>query len=56
MNKCDCGNPEMGYDCVCEWVMWHPGEISYTCEFCGLYDASAPRCDKCKVLEEEVKT
>jgi len=45
---CTCGNPQMGFDCVCEWVKKHPGDINYSCEFCGIYTASAPRCNKCE--------
>jgi hypothetical protein len=45
---CDCGNPEMGFDCVCDWVKTHPGKIEYSCEFCGCYTAGAPRCNKCE--------
>jgi hypothetical protein len=46
--KCKCGNPEMGFDCVCDWVKKHPGEREFSCEICGLYDASEPRCNKCE--------
>ncbi len=49
---CTCGNPENGFDCVCEWVRMNPGNICYTCEYCGLYTASAPRCNKCKEVTE----
>ena len=46
--ECTCGNLEMGFDCVCQWVKEHPGSTNYDCEFCGIYTAGAPRCNKCK--------
>ena len=46
--KCDCGNPEFGFNCVCEHVIKNPGDIEYTCDFCGLYNASKPVCNKCE--------
>jgi len=49
---CTCGNPSMGFECVCEWVTNHPGNNTYSCEYCGLYEASDPRCNKCE--EEEL--
>ncbi len=45
---CTCGNPQMGFGCVCDWVRRHPGNIEYSCEFCGVYSAAKPRCNKCK--------
>ena len=50
-SKCVCGNPEMGFDCVCKHVESHPGNLSFSCEFCGIYNASSPRCTKCEVDE-----
>jgi len=50
--ECVCGNPEMGFDCVCEWVQSHPGKKHYSCEFCGLYTAGAARCNQCEEYEE----
>jgi hypothetical protein len=44
---CTCWNPQRGFDCVCKWVREHPGDKEYSCEFCGVYTASAPRCNKC---------
>lgn len=46
--ECSCGNVEMGFDCVCAHVANNPGDIEYTCEYCGLYTASCPRCSKCE--------
>lgn len=52
MPDCSCGNPTYGFDCVCEWVEHNPGGKEYSCEYCGLYTASKPRCNKC---EEETE-
>lgn len=46
--KCDCGNPEMGFDCVCDFVKKNPGEITFGCNFCGIYESSKPRCNECE--------
>lgn len=45
---CDCVNPQFGFDCVCEHAEKNKGEIEFTCEFCGIYNASKPRCNKCE--------
>lgn len=45
---CDCGNPEYGFDCVCDHVRNNPGNIDYSCEFHGLYLASKPICNRCE--------
>lgn len=31
-SECSCGNPEMGFDCVCAWMRNHPGVKEYSCE------------------------
>lgn len=46
--KCTCGNPEMDFNCVCEWVKEYPGAREFMCEFDGLYKASQPRCGRCE--------
>ena len=46
--ECKCGNPEIGFECVCDWVENHPGNRTFSCEFCGLYNSSEPRCSKCE--------
>jgi hypothetical protein len=51
MVECACGNTEMGFDCVCDWVRDHPGTIEFECEFCGLYTAGVPRCSRCEPVE-----
>ena len=45
---CMCNNSEFGFDCVCSHIRDNPGVIEYTCEFCGIYKAGKPRCNKCK--------
>ncbi len=49
--KCTCGNPSMGFGCTCEWSKKNPGLIVFYCEFCGIYEASKPKCNKCEVEE-----
>lgn len=46
--SCKCGNPEYGFDCTCDHVRNNPGDIEFSCEFCGIFTASAPRCNKCE--------
>jgi len=46
--KCNCGNPEYGFDCTCEWERKHPGNKHFTCEFCGIYVAGKARCNMCE--------
>lgn len=47
-SKCECGNPNLGFDCTCEWVKNYPGDNNYSCEYCGIYQSSKPRCNKCE--------
>ena len=51
MEICECGNERFGFNCVCEHVKQNPGTISYVCEFCGLYEASKPKCNKCEKID-----
>lgn len=46
--KCTCGNPEYGFDCVCDFVEKHLGDKLFSCEWCGIYEASEPRCNECE--------
>ena len=46
-SHCICGNANL-FECSCEWSKTHPGNILFTCEFCGIYEASQPKCNKCK--------
>lgn len=46
--SCHCGNPEMGFDCVCDFVARYPGDKKFCCEYCGIYEAAVPRCNRCK--------
>ena len=50
-SPCTCGNPEFGFNCVCAWVKTHPGTREFECEFCGMYKASAPQCNKCQEVK-----
>jgi hypothetical protein len=50
MKKCTCGNPQFGFDCVCDFVKKNPGSNEYSCEHCGTYKASKPRCNMCEQL------
>lgn len=45
---CTCGNSKM-FDCTCEFAAKNPGNREFVCEFCGIYTASKPRCNKCKI-------
>lgn len=50
--ECTCSNVEYGFNCVCDHVNKYPGDINYSCEFCGLYEASQPVCNKCEADTE----
>jgi len=50
---CTCGNPEFGFDCVCNWVKSHPGDKEFICDFCGFYHASEPMCNKCEEIKDD---
>jgi len=52
LSVCTCGNTEMGFNCMCEWMKKHPGKNHYLCEFCGIYTASEPRCGECEKYED----
>ena len=54
MKTCNCGNPDFGFDCVCDHVKNYPGDMEFSCEYCGLYTASNPRCSKCECDTEDV--
>lgn len=41
-------NAQMGFDDTSEHEKNFPGDNEYTCEYCGLYNASKPRCNKCE--------
>ena len=44
----ECDNLRFGFDCMCDFMEEHPGDKTFTCEFCGLYHASESRCNKCE--------
>ena len=46
--KHECDNMKFGFNCVCNHVKANPGNIDYSCEYCGLYTASKPKCNKCE--------
>ena len=46
--SCDCDNCKAGFNCTVQWCKDHPGKQDYCCEFCGIYTASKPRCNKCE--------
>lgn len=45
---CKCDNVKFGFNCMCDWEKSHPGDISFSCEYCGLYIASEPKCNCCE--------
>lgn len=45
--QCSCGSWRC-FDCTCEWSENNPGKKEFTCEFCGIYTASRPMCNKCQ--------
>jgi hypothetical protein len=46
--ECVCGNPDYGFNCVCDHVKNNPGDVLFTCEFCGIYHAARPVCNRCE--------
>ena len=47
-DMCACGNPQFGFNCMCEWMRDNPGDIEFCCTYCGLYTASKARCSECE--------
>jgi hypothetical protein len=47
-----CYQTKYGFDCVCDHVQKNPGNNQYVCEFCGIYDASKPRCSQCELCPD----
>jgi hypothetical protein len=45
---CICDNAKYGFDCSCKHTHDNPGNKVFTCEYCGLYTASEPQCNKCE--------
>lgn len=41
-------NVQMGFDDTSEHEQKFPGDNEYTCEYCGLYNAGKPRCNRCE--------
>ena len=42
-----------GFPDMTQWVKDHPGNIEFCCEFCGIYTAGEPRCNKCQGEKSE---
>lgn len=40
--------PEDYFDDTTEWCKQHPGNIVFTCVFCGIYTAGKARCNECE--------
>lgn len=36
------------FDDTTDWCTKHPGSKTFTCSFCGIYEAGKARCDKCE--------
>jgi hypothetical protein len=53
--KCNCESGKWHFDCTCEWTRKHPGKRHFSCEFCGMYDASKPRCNKCEDVTADLE-
>jgi uncharacterized protein YerC len=41
-------NVNFGFDDVSDYVKKKPGKKNFCCDFCGIYTASRPRCNKCE--------
>lgn len=50
---CDCSNEKIGLSCICDWVEKNPGETSFCCDFCGIYEAGKARCNKCETFSSD---
>lgn len=49
-----CEQTMYGFNCVCDHMEKNPGHNEYCCEFCGIYNASKPCCNKCECVTETV--
>lgn len=50
MPQHECDNMLFGFNCMCNWSRCNPGDKEFICEFCGIYKASKPCCNKCEEL------
>ena len=41
-------NVEFGFDDTTEHEKRNPGNKNFCCDYCGIYTASRPRCNKCE--------
>ena len=49
MSKQPFGFPDMS-----GWEKDHPGNTEWSCQWCGIYNASKPRCSECQTEEKFV--
>ena len=42
---------ELGFEDMTTWEEENPGSINYVCEYCGIYTASKPHCNKCEIFD-----
>ena len=42
------GQQPYGFPDMTAWMNQHPGSTEWSCEFCGIYTASKPRCNQCE--------
>lgn len=50
--ECNCINYSLGFNCMCNWEKENPGNNDYSCNYCGLYTASKPQCNRCENITE----
>ena len=50
--SCLCGNPEKGFDCVCDHIRKFEGDGIFVCPQHGVYSAGESICERCEVAEE----
>ncbi len=41
-------NVLFGFSDMTQWENNNPGNIQFSCEYCGIYTASKPRCGRCE--------
>jgi hypothetical protein len=39
------------FEYMTEWCKKNPGKKTFVCQFCGVYEASKPRCSDCEETE-----
>jgi hypothetical protein len=43
-----------GFPDMSKWEKDHPGDTEWSCQWCGIYNASKPRCSECQTEEKVV--